>query len=144
MIRVMRVPASGLPRLGWFVQQARVNKRWSQSRAAKEAGVSRPTWVAIEDATSEAQDTTLAGVEDALGWVRGSANAIRDGGTPTTTRPDGEPLTQEERVLATIAALNDPRIDWGDEDLRQLMLAKATGILERIRRNPERDTKALG
>lgn len=138
----MSAPQSGPSRVGWFVRLRRVEKGLSQSAAADAAGIHRNIWSNIEKATGTKQlDITRAAVERVLDWAPGSFDAIHDGAEPTPrTAP---PATIEDKLRAVIVAAEDPAIDWGDEDIRRLIIKKATDELARLR-GTEPDNRALG
>lgn len=102
MMPAMTVPTSGAPRLAWFVERRRVNRKLSKVGAAKLAGVSRQAWTDLEAGIRDSYDTTYQGVEEALRWERGSCAATRDGGEPTELPEDERVFTRAERAVIAV------------------------------------------
>lgn len=111
---------SGWQRLGRRIKAERGRKGFATAGAlARAAGVSPRTVEVIESGAHSGQprDTTLAKIEQALGWEPGSAQRIVEGGRP---RDAADPLL--ERVIAAWPQLS------GDE---QVALAE---LVERLAR----------
>lgn len=78
-------------RLGRLVGQRRQALGLSLSEAARQAGVNRATWTGIEQRGTEAEDYTLARVEQVIGWKPGSVQAVLAGGEPVESPQPGRP-----------------------------------------------------
>ena len=69
--------------LGTTVRRRRITLGMSISKAAREAGISRATWTAVEDGSRETEPYNYGLVEKVLGWAPGSIEAVLAGGEPT-------------------------------------------------------------
>jgi transcriptional regulator with XRE-family HTH domain len=96
-----------LERLGSRVRQRRLELGLTQRDAALAAGISDTTWLAVErgEKTSE---RTLVGVERALRWAAGSAEAVMGGADPTELASAERTLEQRVAILeAELLRLRD-------------------------------------
>lgn len=69
--------------LGTHMKARRKELGASQSAAAKEAGVSRTSWIAWEKDAARPEDYNHAAIERVLRWAPDSVAAIFDGHQPT-------------------------------------------------------------
>jgi transcriptional regulator with XRE-family HTH domain len=69
-------------RLGRVVAARRRALGLSASQAARDAGVSRSTWISIENGTRDTEKYVYAKVERALSWATGSFDRVLDGNDP--------------------------------------------------------------
>lgn len=82
--------------LGARVRERRLALGLSQREAATDAGVSDQTWVNVEQGR-KVSERTLSGVNRALRWEPGSAEAALDGREPTALLVDpNSPVTRAE------------------------------------------------
>lgn len=100
--------------LGKLVSQGRQELGLSIRAAARDAGVDRATWTALEEGSRVTQDRHYAGIERALEWPVGTIRAIVAGEHPsvtasTPTKPDLRD-DNERRIWS---------MDAVDEDLRR-------------------------
>ncbi|MFE3452449.1 helix-turn-helix domain-containing protein [Nonomuraea sp. NPDC059194] len=84
-------------RLGTAIRQRRTDLDLGQAEVAQRAGISISTLSALERAKQDDyEDRTLARVEDALGWARGSVDAIKAGGKASLLDDAGRPTYRVE------------------------------------------------
>jgi hypothetical protein len=76
-------PSSRLPQA---VRSARLGKRWSKERAAREAGITSTTWKRVEDGLP-VQEHNLTAIEEALGWSAGEAFRLKGDLDPVEPKP---------------------------------------------------------
>lgn len=69
-------------RLGGLVALRRKELALSMRAAADAAGIGRPTWTALEQASRETEAYIYARVERVLGWKLGSIEVVLAGGQP--------------------------------------------------------------
>jgi hypothetical protein len=79
------------PRLAQAVKDRRLKLGLSTRAAAAAAGINRATWASTEDEERRLSEHLWSGVEQALGWARGSIAAILRGGDPVTVEPERAP-----------------------------------------------------
>lgn len=84
--------------LGETVRNRRLALGLSKEEAARRGGMSVKTWTSVEKG-DVVRDVTYAGVDKALRWESGSAEAVLDGNDPTEIE---EP---EEEAPDTVAEL---------------------------------------
>lgn len=70
-----------LDRLAFRVKAHRLELYPSRLAAAQTAGISKDTWLRVEEG-KEVRESTYAKIDKALGWAIGSCIAIADGGEP--------------------------------------------------------------
>lgn len=71
-------------RLAEAVRERRIRLRLTQDAAARAAGVSTPTWRAVEGGQRDSlRPATARGVSEALRWTPDSVDRVLAGGTPT-------------------------------------------------------------
>lgn len=92
-------------RLGAAVKKARKERRITQPRLGELIGASRTVIQNIEAGRAYSRVTgSLRELETALGWKRGSIEAILDGGDPIPAgEPDGAPVVNTEGLPMRIA-----------------------------------------
>lgn len=86
--------------LGQLLQRERVRRGLSVRGAAKQAGIDRATWLAVEEATRVPYPHKAALMEPVVGWGPGSFDSVLRGGDPL-------PLVEEERPDPAYRALMD-------------------------------------
>lgn len=75
-------------RLGETMRERREALNLTQQQASEAAGVSLAVWSVLERGRNDnPKRKSLRGVDTALGWGHGSAEAIADGGEPTLAGP---------------------------------------------------------
>lgn len=70
-----------LARLAKYVKTRRLERFTSRKAAADAAGISKDTWLRVENG-HDVRETSYAAVDRALGWATGSCVAIAEGGEP--------------------------------------------------------------
>lgn len=124
------------------VRQRRETLGLKIEEAAKLAGFgSVNTWLNIEHAR-KVRGLSYARAEEVLGWVPGSFDQIRAGGEPSLR--DGVDASTEQQVLDAIAAIKNPAMDWGGEDVREFMLRRAEAQLAQVREQAEQNRRVSG
>jgi transcriptional regulator with XRE-family HTH domain len=101
-------------RLGEHVRRRRVALGLSVARAARQAGINRATWAAVEDNSRETEPYNYGLIERALDWTEGSIEAILDGGEPSLIKAkaaDGASMnaSRAERAIRKIEEVLDFR-----------------------------------
>lgn len=89
-----------------LVATRRLERQLSVSSAARAAGVSRGTWIALEAGSRETETYNYAGVERALAWAPGSIDDILDGGDPIPLEEDRE-SKQDPNAETRLKAIRD-------------------------------------
>lgn len=102
-------------RLGRLVYERRRALGLSIARAARDAGINRATWTAIEDASRDTETYNYGPVERVLGWASGSIDDILDGGEPTLQIP----TSVAEPEMARPAETPTPQVE--DEAIVKVM-----------------------
>jgi len=111
--------------LGRAIRARRTRLGLSVSAAAREAGLDRGTWTAVENATRQAEQHTYGVIERVLHWQPGSIYEILEGGHAVPV----------EEVETTAKVFTTPevsaRLRLSDEDRRRLQAE-----IDRIERMP--------
>jgi DNA-binding XRE family transcriptional regulator len=121
--------------LGEKVQEHRKRLRLSKEEAARRAGVNVKTWTQVERG-EVVRDTTYVGVEEALEWQSGSAEAVLDGNDPVVVERAQEEPPDEVAELARL--LEVVRDKFGDS-----VYTEAIRVVERTRTDTKRDRHNL-
>lgn len=99
-------------RLGRTVANRRRELQLSVASAAREARISRGTWIGLEKGERETESYNYAGVERTLGWRLGSIDEILAGGDPELAEPEEDTTGGKQRldpdVRRILAILADP------------------------------------
>jgi len=77
-----------LPRLARVAKARRLALGLARIRAAQLAGISKDTWLRVEDGRP-VREVKYAKVDRVLGWAVGSCMAIAHGGSPTPVEQSG-------------------------------------------------------
>ena len=88
-------------RLGRVVRERRNALRLTQRQAAVAADVANQTWINVEQG-EPVKDSTLAGVDVAMGWAPGSASKVLEGGDAREIDSAAEPKPSVEDRLERI------------------------------------------
>lgn len=108
----------------------------SKEEAARRGNMSVKTWTSVEKG-EPVRDVTYAGVDKALEWVPGSAEAVLDGNDPEVVEPAPEEAPDEVAELARL--LEVVRDKFGD-----VVYTEAVRVVERARTSTERSRRNLG
>lgn len=123
----------------WLGEQVRVHRLaqgLSKEEAARRGGMSVKTWTSVEEG-GVVRDVTYAGVDRALGWQPGSAEAVLDGNEPIVIeRPREEPADEVAELARLLEVVRDK---FGDAVYRE-----ANRIVERTRSDTERNRRDQG
>lgn len=93
--------------LGEKVQEQRKKLRLSKEEAARRAGVNVKTWTQVERG-EPVRDTTYAGVDTAMEWQGGSAEAVLDGNDPVPIeRPQSQPTDEVAELARLLEVVRD-------------------------------------
>jgi transcriptional regulator with XRE-family HTH domain len=115
------VAQSGWERLGHLIASGRGRQRWSVAELAERSGLSERTIDYLESGRrTRYRDSTLARIEDALGWRPGTALGIVEGMDPVPTMADQllerviarwEHLSEEQRqaIVDLLESITTPR-----------------------------------
>ncbi|MGW4493849.1 helix-turn-helix domain-containing protein [Streptomyces sp. NPDC004376] len=115
-----------LSRLATRVRAHRMQRYNSRLAAAQAAGISKDTWMRVEEGREDVRESTYVKIERALGWAPDSWRAVAEGGEPTLTGKTApaiagvssvKTLTAEE---ARQAVLDAARAAMPDAPLREL------------------------
>lgn len=113
-----------------LVTARRLERQLSVSSAAKAAGISRGTWIALEAGTRETETYNYAGIERALAWAAGSIDDILDGAQPTPLE-GGHPVQPGPDIEERLKAIRDnPDNDPATRRQAQAALDLIYAILE--------------
>lgn len=94
------------------------------------------TWTSVEKG-EVVRDVTYAGVDKALEWQPGSAEAVLDGNDPVAIeRPQEEPADEVAELARLLEMVRDK---FGDTVYRE-----ANRVVERARADTERNSRNLG
>jgi transcriptional regulator with XRE-family HTH domain len=121
--------------LGGKVQERRKELRLSKEEAARRARVNVKTWSQVERG-EVVRDTTYSGVDQALEWQPGSAEAVLDGNEPAVIERQEVPVTDEVAELARLLDL--VRLKFGD-----IVYDEANKVVERTRVSTESHRRNL-
>jgi hypothetical protein len=83
----------------------------SVSKAARDAGISRTTWIAVEAGSRETQSYNYAPIERVLRWEPGSIEAVLAGGEATPVVVQGTARADLGLVAAARGVVDDARRD---------------------------------
>ncbi len=101
-------------RLARVVKRERTQRGLSVRAAAREAGVDRGTWAAVEDGSRLPQDHKAALMEPVIGMGPGSFESLLAGGDP---KPMQEPIPLtplQQEALAKLDALMAKKVPYDD------------------------------
>jgi transcriptional regulator with XRE-family HTH domain len=82
-------------RLADRVRTRRLRLGLSVSKAARDAGISRTTWISIEEASRDTHAHTYRAIERVLEWPEGAIEAILAGGEPVQATEPARPPRRE-------------------------------------------------
>jgi hypothetical protein len=109
MLSVVNTKTGDWQRLGRYAKERREQLRLTQHGVTVRGGPSVATVRNIEAAAAERyRGSTFTQLEDALGWERGSVDAILDGGDPTllpashTAADEPQPAPLPRKTLADV------------------------------------------
>ncbi|MDR7274711.1 helix-turn-helix domain-containing protein [Catenuloplanes atrovinosus] len=92
--------------IGEHVRKRRISLGVSVAQAARDAGIGRSTWIAIEAGSRDTEDHTLGRVESALRWTPGTIDGLAGGGPDAGAGPE---TAGGDWVARLIAIRDNPR-----------------------------------